>query len=218
MWCVLSMCGVLAACVMQPGYGGYAGGGYANGGMAARAPLPPPGPRTITFNGVAASERDLATLDRLEQLAGARLPSGDYWYDDVSGAAGRWGGPAISILPAGLGLGGPLPANASGGGSGTLTGVFVNGRELHPYDVMVLQMMIGNVYPGRWFADGQGNFGLEGGPVLGNLFVLAQQAQQRTDGNGPNTVYHKDINGSTFIGGGCVSSSSKDATYMGPGC
>jgi hypothetical protein len=55
-----------------------------------------------------------------------------------------------------------------------LTGVFINGRELHPLDVQGLQQLIGQVLPGRWWVDAQGNYGLEGGPPLGNLMVLAR--------------------------------------------
>src|SRR6187455_446497 len=75
--------------------------------------------RTITFNGVPARANDLAILARFETAWGVQVPSGDYWYDDVSGAAGVWGGPTRGFLGAGLGLGGvPVPANASGGGTG----------------------------------------------------------------------------------------------------
>src|SRR5258707_11364465 len=42
-----------------------------------------------------------------------RIPDGAYWYDNRSGAAGRWGGPGIAILQPGLDPGGPMPANCS---------------------------------------------------------------------------------------------------------
>src|SRR6516162_5085404 len=94
--------------------------------------------------------------------------------DARTGAAGRWAGPTLTFLPAGLDLAGPLPAEASGGGSGQLTAVFINGRELHPVDVAMMQQLVGQVWPGRWWVDGQGNFGLEGGPPMGNLVSLAR--------------------------------------------
>ena len=50
-------------------------------------------------------------------------------------------------------LAGPLPADASGGGQGRLTAVFINGRELHPSDVMALRQY-GPVIPGRYGWDG----------------------------------------------------------------
>jgi hypothetical protein len=87
------------------------------------------------------------------------------------------------LLPAGLDLGGPLPASASGGGDGRLTGVFINGRELHPADVAGLRQLVGQVWPGRWFVDAQGNYGPAGGPVWGNLVQLAR-ARQSAGGGG----------------------------------
>ena len=86
-----------------------------------------------------------------------------------SGAAGRWGGPAAALLLPGLPLGGRLPPHASGGGRGHLTGVFVNGRELHPGDVRAMIAIYGQVWPGRWWVNGLGDFGPEGGPAIGNL-------------------------------------------------
>jgi len=144
----------------------------------ADAPRPavPEGPsaRRISFNGRALSAAQRETLARLEARMGT-LPDGEYWYDARSGAAGRWGGPAVAIFPAGLELGGPLPATASGGGSGKLTGVFINGRELHPVDVAGLQALLGQVWPGRWWVDAQGFFGAEGNPApLGNLLAAAR--------------------------------------------
>ena len=210
---------VSACIVQQPAQQPYYAQPQGAVGASAGAQLPPPPVRRITFNAVVASQRDLATLDRLEQAWGGRLPSGDYWYDDTSGAAGRWGGPAVGILPAGLALGGPLPANASGGGDGSVTGVFINGRELHPFDVQRLQALVDQVYQGRRFVDGQGNFGVEGGAVMGNLYQLAQQRGAGGNGQGGDDhFYSKDQNGSAFVGGGCVSVDTKDATYYGSGC
>jgi hypothetical protein len=137
--------------------------------------------RKIRFNKRLLGASELATLERLERGVG-RLDDGAYWYDPRTGASGRWGGPALAFLPAGLTLGGPLPADASGGGQGTLTAVFVNGRELHPLDVLGLQQLIGQVFPGRWWVDAQGNYGLEGGPPLGNLIALARAHRSSSGG------------------------------------
>ncbi len=228
---------IATGCIVQqpqPAYtstSGYASNAYANpayqpGATAAAPPaasaLPPAPVRRITFNAVVASEHDLATIDQLEQRWGGRLPSGDYWYDNESGAAGRWGGPTMGILPPGLQLGGPLPANASGGGDGSVTGVFINGRELHPQDVAKLQALVGEVYQGRWFVDPSGNFGLErGGVVLGNLYQLAAQHGGGTGGTGGtagDSYYSRDQNGSAFVGGGCVSVDTANGSYYGSGC
>jgi hypothetical protein len=130
-------------------------------------------PRHLTFNGHPASARDLATVALLEQGWHQQLPDGDYWYDTVSGAAGRWGGPVAAILPAGLGIGGRLPANASGG----TTGTFINGRELHWLDVQQLIAIFGRVQRGRFWVDANGNAGYEGGPAFVNLYSAARQAR-----------------------------------------
>jgi hypothetical protein len=115
--------------------------------------------------------------DVVQQLAqsGIRVAPGDYWYDAASGLFGMMGGPGLGFTMPGLQLGGALAPDASGGGSGVLTGVFVNGRELHPQDVAALSAL-GPVYPGRYWLRFDGWYGLEGGMPLGNLIYLAQQA------------------------------------------
>jgi hypothetical protein len=142
------------------------------------APAPPAPPaRRITFNGGELDPMGWRVLEQLEAYTRSLLPDGDYWYDRMSGVAGRWGGPAAVMLIPGLPLGGRLPAEASGGGSGRLTGIFVNGRELHPDDVRALMALYGQAWPGRWWVNGRGDFGAEGGPALGNLRVAATQAR-----------------------------------------
>lgn len=181
--------------------------------------------RQITFNGRPATPQELQILARFEAAWGAQVPSGAYWYDNRSGAAGAWGGPTRGFLGAGLGLGGAqVPANASGGGAGALTGVFINGRELHPLDVQGLTTILGQApAPGRWWVDGAGNFGPEGYGPLGNLQVLAAQRQR---GRGGGSYWRPDNGkgGSTFVGRGCASVTqrrspsdpeSKYTTYVG---
>ena len=133
--------------------------------------------RQITFNGRPLTPEQQQRLEMLERAYRVRIPDNHYWYDNRSGAAGFWKGPAIATLPPGLGLGGPMPANCSGGG----TGVFVNGRELHWFDVAVLSQL-GPVYRGRYWAEANGNFGVEGGPVIGNVYVLAQGSNRPSQG------------------------------------
>lgn len=139
--------------------------------------------RRITFNGVPLDARGWQVLEQLEALSRTRLPDGAYWYDSMSGAAGRWGGPAAVLLMPGLPLGGRLPASASGGGDGRLTGIFVNGRELHPLDVQALVATYGQAWPGRWWVNGAGFFGPEGGPAIGNLRQAAAAAASRGGGS-----------------------------------
>ncbi len=129
-----------------------------------------PGGRRITFNGRNLTDREMAVLTLLELRLNSRLPDGNFWYDSRSGAAGIWGGPALALLPAGLTLGGPMPANCSRGG----THVFVNGRELHPLDVARLSQL-GPVRRGRYWLDSQMNWGYEGGPMVGNLYAAMRQ-------------------------------------------
>ena len=88
----------------------------------------------IVINGAPLDDAGRQALRRIEAVIGA-VPAGRYWYDAASGGAGVWNGPASAYIGPGLALGPPLPAAASGGGSGRITGVFVNGRELHPIDV-----------------------------------------------------------------------------------
>ena len=104
-----------------------------------------------------------------------RVAPGRYWYDHATGAFGIERGPTLGFVAPGLDLPGPLHADASGGGNGMLSGVFINGRELHPQDVAAFIAMLGAVMPGRYWVDAQGNFGTEGGPLLGNLFAIAAQ-------------------------------------------
>lgn len=152
----------------------------------------------------------------LERRFSMRAQPGRYWYDAVSGAWGFEGGPTMGWVAAGLRLGGPLRADASGGG----TGVFINGRELHPLDVWALSQL-GPVWRGRWWVDARGFFGPERGPAWGNLWLLVQQRSQQ---HSPWSGYTRDgkflgrdangcmyYQGSSLIGGGAL-------TYAPPGC
>jgi hypothetical protein len=121
-----------------------------------------------------------AQVTKFEQTFRIRMMAGRYWYDARCGAWGMQGGPCVGFLPAGLDLGGPLAADASGG---MATGVFINGRQLHPQDVAALQQMT-PVYPGRYWVDATGNCGIEGSPVpLVNLVQLAQAARSQRGGS-----------------------------------
>jgi hypothetical protein len=98
-----------------------------------------------------------------------------------------------------LELGGPLRPSASGGN----TGVFINGREIHPTELAYLQRVFGYVIPGRYWLDAQGIGGFEGGPAAFNLFAAAAAAgaaggyggyARRTPfggigGDAPNTIW-----------------------------
>lgn len=148
------------------------------------APAPAP-ERRVRFNARELDQTGWAVLLQIEAATRSRIPDGDYWYDPVCGAAGVWGGPALAFLPAGLPLGGALPAQASGGGDGRVSGVFVNGRELHRRDVQVLTQIYGVApQPGRYWVDAAGNAGYEGGPPFVNLIQAARQRQGGGAGGG----------------------------------
>lgn len=123
--------------------------------------------RHVVVNGVTL---DAAALALLDGAARTQVPDGDYWYDARCGACGARGGPTAAFIPAGLALA-PLRADASGGGNGALTGVFVNGRELHAADVNALARL-GQILPGRYWLDASGFWGYEGLELpIGNLMA-----------------------------------------------
>lgn len=126
------------------------------------------GYRAVYINRTCISDGKVSTLERIYQV---RIPDGSYWYDRISGAWGLEGGPTAGLILPNLNLGGRLRADASKGN----TGVFVNGRELHYWDVLAFSR-IAPVYRGRYWVDAQGNGGFEGGPPLFNLVQLARQA------------------------------------------
>jgi hypothetical protein len=123
----------------------------------------------VIINGVPLSDEKVKAL---EKLYGVRILNGDYWYDKVCGAWGYRGGPAVGFILPFLDLGGPLQPDASKGN----TGVFINGRQLHVLDVRALQQ-IGPVYQGRYWVNAQGYYGIEGGPAIGNLWLLANSTR-----------------------------------------
>ncbi len=121
----------------------------------------------VVVNGVAL---DRQTLGALQSVYGPVQP-GRYWYDPMSGLWGAERGPTSGQIAPGLRLGGPLRADASGRG----TGVFINGRELHPVEIVRLQALVGPVMRGRYWMNAAGIGGYEGGPPQFNLPALAAQ-------------------------------------------
>jgi hypothetical protein len=147
--------------------------------------------RHVVVNQERLSDADVAAL---EQRYGVRIQDGAYWYDDRIGTWGFDGGPAVGVIPAGLGIGGPLRADASGG----TTGVFVNGRELHRQDLAALAELLGPIEPGRYWADASGNVGREGGPALVNVYAVARARGANTFYRSGNTDYGSGSSGGTF--------------------
>ena len=154
----------------------------ANANARASAPASPSG-RRVVINAKPLSADDLARIERTYQL---RIPDAKYWYDPVSGAWGGEGGPTAGFIPPGLALGGPLRADASGGGSG----VFINGREAHRFDVLALAQLLGSpILPARYFLSAQGLAGFEGGPPLWNLLAIASANAGGGGGGGGSTSW-----------------------------
>jgi hypothetical protein len=163
-----------------------------HGGASPSASDTTAGQRNVVINGQRLSDEELA---RAEQAYRIRIPDAGYWYDPVLGAWGPQGGPTMGFIAPGLRLGGALQPDASGGG----TAVVVNGRVLHPYDLMALQQITGPIVPGRYFITAQGLAGPEGGPPLWNLAAMAAQAQGT--GGGSNTWQSRVTGASGFSDG-----------------
>jgi hypothetical protein len=147
--------------------------------------------RTIVVNRVPLTA---AQIDAIERQYRVRLAEGSFWYDRACGAWGLEGGPALGFVMPGLQIGGALRADSSNGN----TRVFINGRELHYYDVMGLQQYL-PVQAGRYWVDGYWNCGYEGGPPLFNLAMLMRA---RTGGKGGAWSHTtKGFTNNTTVGG-----------------
>lgn len=145
--------------------------------------------RSVFVNRVRVDATSLASLERSH---GVRVAAGRYWYDAFSGLWGREGGPAQGRIAPGLVLGGPLPADASGG----LTRVAINGRWIHPEELRYLAELFGRVKPGRYWLDEHGIGGFEGGPAEFDLYARARRHR-------PSVLGHADT-GSVLGGEGMV--------------
>lgn len=144
----------------------------------------------------------------LQQQYG-EIPSGRYWYDPIAGLWGYENGPTQGKVAPGVAVGGALPEDISGGG----TGVYINGRELHPKEVDYLRLQFGYVNPGRYWLNNNGVGGYEGGPAL---FQLQQPQQQRRR----SVLTTRDLVGGSVVGGGFLGKGSGPSVTCGPdgGC
>lgn len=155
--------------------------------------------RAVYINANLISNEDVAALELFYQVY---IPDGAYWYDPVSGLVGPVGGPSVGQIMPGLALG-SLQADASGGGSGTLTGTFVNGRELHPQEVADLTALLGVVYTGYFWLDAAGNLGYEGGGYLLNLVDAMRASSDGLRGDG-RSIFGHSLTGSVIGDGDTV--------------
>ena len=88
--------------------------------------------------------------------------------------------------------------------------VFINGREIHPLEKAFLKKLFGFVKSGRYWLNGMGYGGFEGGPTLFNLksMMNGQVGRgwlKRTPGgslgsNGSCSYYNHPNGGSVMIG------------------
>jgi hypothetical protein len=165
------------------------------------------GQNQVIVNGEPLTSEAIAVLEQAYQT---RLRPGRYWYDPVSGVWGWENGPTQGQILPGLNLGGRLKANASGEG----TGVFFNGRELHPQDVAMLRRLAGTVIPGRYWVNAAGIGGVEGGPPFFDLRALAAQRGGgqawshsgpggHTGSDGKCSYYFDPKSGSSVMTGNC---------------
>lgn len=152
--------------------------------------LSPAQARRLIINGARLSDQQVLDLERRFKV---KLPDGDFWYDSYCGAWGRTGGPCLGLTLPGLKVGGQLKANASNGN----TGVFVNGRELHTVDVLLLRLITPVVYRGRWWVNANGDYSDETGLLRGSLKQTSYGGNQESQ-----SVYSKfgTLHGNLFQG------------------
>lgn len=166
--------------------------------------------RGVAVNGVVLDERSVAALEAGYRT---RLAAGRYWYDRRSGLWGYELGPAQGQIAPRLALGGPLQARASVGPRAGITGVFVNGRELHPQELVYLRQLYGTVRPARYWLDQRGVGGYEGGPALFDLRerAVAQRGTAYTrrgpggssGSDGQCSYYNDPASGASVMTGRC---------------
>jgi hypothetical protein len=136
-----------------------------------------PAAGAVVINGAALTRRQ---SEEFVQRYGVAPVPGSYWYDSKSGLWGLAGQAAAGFLLAGHDFG-ALARNASNGN----TSIFLNGREMPQGEVLVFGALAGPIAPGRYWLDGQGNYGYEGMAIpVGNLYVMAAAAGSYGGGGG----------------------------------
>jgi len=153
--------------------------------------------REVYVNRVRLDQQTLRALELQSQLP---IADGRYWYDMYSGAWGVENGPTAGLVVAGLSLPGPMPADISGGG----TGIFINGREIHPLDQQALYQLFGVTYQGNFWMDAQGYIGYVGGPAIANVMQAARAAQS-SGGSSVTHGYDSGQGARGTLGGGMYS-------------
>lgn len=162
----------------------------------------------VIVNGAPLEARHAAAL---ESAYRTRLVPGRYWYDAMSGLWGLEGGPSVGLIAPGLPFG-RLSPRASVGRMASITGVFVNGREIHPDELQALRALYGQVRRARYWLNARGIAGYEGGPPQFNVAAAAQQARGNSSvrrglfgssGSDGSCSYYMHPNGSSVMTGRC---------------
>jgi len=146
---------------------------------------------------------------KLAAVGASQLPRGDYWYDARSGLAGKIGGPYLRQVAPRLPLPGPVPLNASG----QRRGIVINGRAVHPREHQLLVRAYGQIRPGRYWLDANGNAGTEGSSVpLVNL--------KGPRGRGGDGVYRTNDGRGNFglVSKGCTAFHTRRGASVYLGC
>jgi hypothetical protein len=161
----------------------------------------------VIVNGAPLEARHAAALERAYRT---RLVPGRYWYDAASGLWGLEGGPSVGLIAPGLPFG-RMDPRASVGRFAGITGVFINGREIHPDELQYLRALYGQVVRARYWLNARGIAGYEGGPPQFNV-AAAQQARSSSSvrrglfgssGSDGQCSYYMHPNGSSVMTGRC---------------
>ncbi len=111
------------------------------------------------------AELSSAQAAAIKKVFGVDVDGRRFWYDRVFGAWGYIGLPPAGRLRPNIPFAAEMPEDASGGG----TDVVVNGRILHPTEVVYLRQQYGYVIPGRYYLWPDGTYGFEGQAPSGRL-------------------------------------------------
>lgn len=166
---------------------------------------------TTIVNGVELTPDEQASL---AYKLGQPVLAGRYWYDPMSGLWGVEGGPAMGQMWPDLPeFRGALRADASGG----QTEVFVNGRAIHPTELMQLQQMMGPIPAGRYALNAYGQVAIEGQPfppLPPQGYGQGQMAGANNGWWGGNSVYMPGRGSDGSAQGLHVGQASDGCTYI----
>ncbi|KAA8500021.1 Extra-large guanine nucleotide-binding protein 1 [Porphyridium purpureum] len=170
---------------------------YASPYAAVPAPAPPQAsahaqPAAATAAPVSINRVQLSDAQvRQFAMVGVPLqPGGKYWYDPRSGVWGTEGSGGLGVTGAGNMAFGNVPEDASGRGC---SGVFINGRELHPTDVQFLVSKGIPVMPGRYWMNADSTYGYEHMPFT----PLGRVNAGKGGGQGGDNFWHSSIAGAS---------------------